>query len=475
MVAVAAQTRVVELLSNQLPEIIAGIFFALAALVAFATASIRRRGGVRVLVWLGIWAAIFGINELLHTPAVNNLLPSLWRAPAGFISVSISYLVLVAANFAFLEFTTGVLRVLVKSIIAAALAIAILGIGAFLISGSEEAFLLYNNILAGVGSAALCVVLLVPPLSRKYIILPRHRVLTVGTLVFAVQALHGNFATVFHYYSPGILSPLGFAVFLMSLGYTAMNMIVTNERRLLSIDNELAIARQLQLSILPPSVPQVSRLRVAASYSPMSSVGGDFYQFVQVDDHRIGFLVADVSGHGVPAALIASMIKTAIHSLDGCIHEPAEVLRRLGAILSADLRGQFVSAAYLWIDTETRNAAYSAAGHPPLLLWRADDKNLMRIESNGLLFGVLPDARFPQRNFQLAAGDRILLYTDGVTEPENGAGEAFGDQRLEHVIRQNSLRPAAELSDRLVNEIRAWLPASENQHDDITLIVIDVL
>lgn len=226
-------------------------------------------------------------------------------------------------------------------------------------------------------------------------------------LVFQAQSIHANLATAFHYNSPGILGSVGFAVLLLSLGYTSMDMIVSNERRLLSIDNELAIARQLQLSILPCGVPQVSKLRVAASYLPMTSVAGDFYQFLPVDDHRIGFLVADVSGHCVPAALIASMIKTAMHSIDGCAHQPAEVLRRLSAVL--------------------------------------------------------------------AAGDRILLYTDGVTEPENEAGEAFGDQRLEQVIREHQSRSAAELSEHLVTEVRSWQSASVNQQDDITLVVIDVL
>ena len=207
----------------------------------------------------------------------------------------------------------------------------------------------------------------------------------------------------------------------------------------------------------------------------MTSVAGDFYQFLPVDDHRIGFLVADVSGHGVPAALIASMIKTAMHSIDGCAHQPAEVLRRLSAVLFGDLRGQFVSVAYLWIDTAAHTATYSAAGHPPLLLWRAGEHRLVRIESNGLLLGVVPEVEFPQQSLRLAAGDRILLYTDGVTEPENEAGEAFGDQRLEQVIREHQSRSAAELSEHLVTEVRSWQSASVNQQDDITLVVIDVL
>jgi phosphoserine phosphatase RsbU/P len=207
----------------------------------------------------------------------------------------------------------------------------------------------------------------------------------------------------------------------------------------------------------------------------MTAVAGDFYEFLPVDQHRAGFLVADVSGHGVPAALIASMIKVAAKSVAAWAYDPAEVLRRLSGILSGQLSGQFVSAAYLWIDTETRQARYSAAGHPPLLCWRAGVGRLERIESNGLLFGVLPDSDYPVCDVPLASGDRFLLDTDGVVEPENDGGEAFGDHKLEQVVRSGQSCTASELSERLLSEVRNWESASMTQQDDITLIVIDVV
>jgi serine phosphatase RsbU (regulator of sigma subunit) len=207
----------------------------------------------------------------------------------------------------------------------------------------------------------------------------------------------------------------------------------------------------------------------------MMAVAGDFYEFLPVDQHRAGFLIADVSGHGVPAALIASMIKIAVQSVATWANDPGELLRRLGNILAVQLRGQFVSAAYLWIDTETCTARYSAAGHPPLLCWRPAAGELQRIESNGLIFGVFPDAEYPVCDLPLASGDRFLLYTDGVSEPENAAGNAFGDLRLEQVVRGNQSCTASELSEQLLAELRNWQPASTTQQDDITLLVIDVL
>jgi len=249
--------------------------------------------------------------------------------------------------------------------------------------------------------------------------------------------------------------------------------VFADERHLLAIEDELAIAREIQASILPSSVPELSRLRISAAYCPMTAVAGDFYWFIAIDPNRAGFLVADVSGHGVPAALIASMIKVAMQSVVTCADDPSSVLRGLERALSGQPRGQFVSAAYLWLDTESHKALYSAAGHPPLLHW--SQGKLERIQSNGLIFGVESDCDYPVREISITTGDRFLLYTDGLIEPENTNGESFDDRRLEEVVRDNQLRPASELSDRLLSELRHWQPASAAQQDDITLIVIDVL
>ena len=168
------------------------------------------------------------------------------------------------------------------------------------------------------------------------------------------------------------------------------------------------------------------------------------------------------------------MIKVAMQSGVPCAHDPRAVLCGLNRVLSRQLRGQFVSTAYLWLDTENRTGLHSAAGHPPLLRWRQG--KLERIESNGLLFGGIPECDdYPVFTMSINPCDRFLLYTDGVTEPENGHGDSFGDRKLEQVVRDNDGRPASELSDELLSEIRHWQPASITQQDDITLIVIDVV
>jgi sigma-B regulation protein RsbU (phosphoserine phosphatase) len=294
-------------------------------------------------------------------------------------------------------------------------------------------------------------------------------------LVFGLFALYTNLSYVLDVRSLSFpfLNELIFALFLFSFAYVAAQKVFASESRLLTIESELEVARQIQASILPTRLPEVTNLRIAVAYRPMTAVAGDFYEFLEVDQHRVGILVADVSGHGVPAALIASMIKVAAQSVVACAPDPTELLRGLNRILSGHLREQFVSAAYLWVDTEIAQARYSAAGHPPLLCWR--EGNLKRIESNGLLFGVPAESDYPVFDLALNPGDRLVLYTDGVIEPENAAGESFGDRRLEQVVRDNQSRPPLDFSNQLLSEVRDWQPASLTQQDDITLIVVDVV
>jgi serine phosphatase RsbU (regulator of sigma subunit) len=207
----------------------------------------------------------------------------------------------------------------------------------------------------------------------------------------------------------------------------------------------------------------------------MTSVAGDFYQFVRSDNNHLGILVADVTGHGVPAALISSMIKVAMQSVTIFADDPAQVLGGLNRILLSEAGGQFASAAYIWIDTEKREALYSAAGHPPLLCWRNTTGEMQRIESNGLLLGIKPDSQYPVCSVRFEPSDRLLLYTDGVTETENATGEAFGDRQLERTVRNHPLLPASELSLLVHSELQSWRPAAVSQQDDITLIVVDIL
>jgi phosphoserine phosphatase RsbU/P len=454
-------------------DIISGTVFLFGGLTACFIAVMRRRGSVRVLVWLGVWSAMYGIQPLAYSPAVVGLLPHWFQVGVPYLLTVISYLILVVASLAFLELTTGKLRFFLQVVILVGLAIGLAGIGFFIFAGSQYKLITYNYLLVTCLLLVLTTVVAVPGLSRKFLVIPDRGVLAVGMLVFGMEALYTNLARPLGYQTPQILGSLGFAVLLFSFGYVALQMVFRNERRLLSIESELAIAREIQTSILPSSSPELKDLRITAAYRPMTAVAGDFYEFIPLDQNRVGFLVADVSGHGVPAALIAAMIKVAMQSVVPWADDPREVLRGLNRILFGQLQDQFVTAAYLLVDTQNHKALYSAAGHPPLI--RSHGSKLERIESNGIVFGVMPDPDYPVCDMPISPGDRFLLYTDGVIEPENASGDSFGPCKMDQVVRDNQSRPPSELVDQLLSEIRQWQPASMAQQDDITLIVIDVV
>jgi sigma-B regulation protein RsbU (phosphoserine phosphatase) len=467
------EDQLLAMLRGQLADIVLGAVFLFIGLAACSIAVIRPRSGVRLVIWLGIWSAMYGTGLLSRSPAVVTSLPLVLQTSVPYVNTLIAYLLTVFAMLAFLELSRGGIRILIKILIVAEVVVAVVGIGWCAVGGSADKFIPHHRLVSDCGLLVLITVVTVKKLSDKFLVLLNRRVLAAGTLVFAIEALWSNVLRPRGYQQSGLSSHLAFAVFLLSFGYVAVQIIFDNERRLQTIEDELKVARELQFSILPSAVPEVRSLRIAVAYRPMADVAGDFYEFIPVDEKRVGILVADVTGHGVPAALIASMIKVAMQSVMPRAHEPREVLRGLNRILYELLRNQLVSAAYLWLDTGNGKALYSAAGHPPLLRWR--EGKLEGIESNGLLFGVIPEADYPVCDLSIHSGDRFLLYSDGVTESQNTRGDFFGDRKLEQVVRDNQSRPPSELSQQLLSEIRVWQSASMAQQDDITLIVIDAV
>jgi phosphoserine phosphatase RsbU/P len=458
---------------EQVGVVILGTIFLFIGLAAGCIAAIRGRDAGRILAWFGVFSAMYGGRLFAEVPTAFSLLAGPFWPYAPQLVWIITYVILIPALLFWAELSLGALRRFMQLMVFPASVIALAGIFATLSQQSPRRFIPYNNILAICLLFVIAVANVVPRIGRKYLII-QSRVSAVGTLILAAAVIHENLKTFISLGDYPLFEPLALSLFVLSQGWVAAEKVFADERRLLSIENELTIAREIQTSILPSGVPDLSRLRISAAYCPMTAVAGDFYWFIVVDPTRAGFLVADVSGHGVPAALIASMIKVATQSVVPCADDPQAVLRGLERALSGQLRDQFVSAAYLWLDTENRKALYSAAGHPPLLRWR--EGKLERIQSNGLLFGVNWECdAYPVCTMPIQPGDRFLLYTDGVTEPENAHGDCFGDIRLEQVVRDNQWHPPSELSDELLSEIRHWQPTSITQQDDITLIVIDVL
>ena len=302
------------------------------------------------------------------------------------------------------------------------------------------------------------------------------RVFIAGFLVWVLFVVHANLLGL--KILPGHnVEFLGFLVFVGSLGYISAHRTFSNEERLLAINKELEIARRIQSSTLPQGVPTLKGLEIAVCYVPMSAVAGDFYDFLSVDEKRVGVLVADVTGHGVPAALIASMLKVAFVGQAAHAHDPARVLTGLNRSLCGKFEAHFVTAAYLFVDLEKSLLRYSAAGHPPLMLASRAAGEVREIEQNGLMLGMFPGAAYSSVEIPVAPGDRCLLYTDGVFEAKNAAQEEFGKSRCKEFLETKRDIPAARFADTLLQSIAAFCghdPARAPE-DDITLLVIDFL
>jgi|SRR5215472_10157475 len=455
---------------EQAAAIALGTIFLFLGIPSCVVALFRSREYRRILGWFGVFSTMYGVRLFAEVPAAFGLHAEPFLRIASRLVWLTTYLILIPAILFWAELSRGWVRRFAQGMAIVACAIALPGIIAVFLNAPLR-FIHYNNIAVICLLLVLAVVSVFPRLAKKYMAVPS-RVLAAGTVILAVAVIHENLRTFLPLREYPLFEPVAMALFMLSQAWVAAEKIFSDQRRLLSIENELAIASEIQASILPASVPNLQRLRISAAYLPMTAVAGDFYWFIAVDPNRAGFLVADVSGHGVPAALIASMIKVAMQSVLPCANDPAAVLEGLEGTLQGQLSGQFVSAAYLWLDTETCEGLYSAAGHPPLLRWHGG--HLERLESNGILMGVSPHNHFPVRRMPIQPGDRFLLYTDGLSEPENAAGVPFGDH-LEDVIRRHQAGSAPQLSDQLLLEVGRWQPAAMAQQDDITLIVIDVL
>ncbi|HMD43463.1 MAG TPA: SpoIIE family protein phosphatase [Candidatus Acidoferrum sp.] len=246
-------------------------------------------------------------------------------------------------------------------------------------------------------------------------------------------------------------------------------------RQLVAINIELEMARQIQLSILPRDTPKLSGLDIVARYMPMTSVAGDFYDFIVVDDKHVGVLIADVSGHGLPSALIASMLQVALSAQAAHASDPARVLSGLNQALCGKFEHNFVTAAYVYVDMEKKMMTYAGAGHPPLLFWRNSVGKVSEVVENGLFLGMFPEATYTSLELPVAASDRLILYTDGVPETKSPSELEFGTARFMKFMDSHQQLAVDQFADGLLDELSRWSeqPRGQGQQDDITVLTID--
>ncbi len=245
--------------------------------------------------------------------------------------------------------------------------------------------------------------------------------------------------------------------------------------QLLTIQKELETAREIQFSILPEEIPKIGGLDIAARYIPMTAVAGDFYDFIVVDEKHVGILVADVSGHGMPSALIASMLKIALAAQEQHAADPAQLLLGLNQALCGKFQRHYVTAGYLFLDMLKGTLRYAGAGHPPLLLWSRSE-GVRAVEENGLFLGKFTQAAYSFVEIPFKPGDWALLYTDGIPETTNPSQIEFGADRFRQFLETDKSTSADHFADRLLKELSQWSvrDSGEDSDDDVTLVAIHV-
>ena len=237
------------------------------------------------------------------------------------------------------------------------------------------------------------------------------------------------------------------------------------------LETEVQLARQIQQTFIPESLPQFTDWELAARWKTARQVGGDFYDVFDLPNKKLGLFIADVADKGVPAALFMALTRTLVRAAVIETDSPAEALKRVNDLLVPDTKqGMFVTAVYAVLDMDRHELTYVNAGHNPPL-WIKCDGTIEKLTRTGIALGAAEDVRYEQRVVPLEKDDSVLLYTDGLTESFNYDGEFFGEERLIEAIRANLCSSAGDLLDVVDKSLLDFvqdMPAA----DDLTMLVL---
>ena len=240
------------------------------------------------------------------------------------------------------------------------------------------------------------------------------------------------------------------------------------------LEAQLEVARQVQLQLLPPRDPEIEGYDISAYNFPTEEVSGDYYDWVRIYDDQIGIVIADVSGKGVPAALLMAFLRASLRAATHIGYAPHISMSKVNYLLWESIeRNQFVTAFYGILDATNRTLSYSNAGHSPALLMKADGTARFE-ERGGVPLGMFRDSRYYEYFETIEPGEVFVLYTDGVTEAMNPAGEEYGRDRLVAAVREGRDQSARDMLDTLHRDLMAWTEG-QGADDDVTYFIIKAL
>jgi len=242
-----------------------------------------------------------------------------------------------------------------------------------------------------------------------------------------------------------------------------------------SILKEMEIAKQIQLSLLPPAPPPLAGIDCAGRCVSATHIGGDYYD-IFLNGDEVEMVMADVSGHSVGAALMMVETRSVLQAQLQTPHSPAEILEVLNRLLHDDLsRAElFITMSYLSYHLKSGRLRYTNAGHPPPLLYRASGNSFLELDADGLIIGVKKEVSFEERSLNIERGDLLSLYTDGIIEAEGADGELFGTRRLQTILSREHSKPAAEIISAVLSAVRAF-SGQVSFKDDISMLVLKFL
>jgi sigma-B regulation protein RsbU (phosphoserine phosphatase) len=237
-----------------------------------------------------------------------------------------------------------------------------------------------------------------------------------------------------------------------------------------AVERENIMALNIQKSLLPQKNPDVSGFRIFTIWEPTRVVSGDYYDFIHLKENNLGIALADVCGHGFPAALLMSNVQASFRIISSHDHSPKEVCDHLNSIMNSYLMPEkYTSFFYGILDAERREFVYANAGHPFPIIIRSNGE-INYLTNGGLLLGVNPNTSYEQSIINLEKGDILLLYSDGIVETRNAAGEEFGENRLIEFCKKNMNLKEKIFRENILTALDKF--SNSNIDDDITLVVI---
>ncbi len=243
------------------------------------------------------------------------------------------------------------------------------------------------------------------------------------------------------------------------------------------LQKEMEMAEQIQKALIPSHLPQLPNLQIGTIYKAARMVGGDLFDFIPIDDHTLGVVVADVSGKGVPGSLVMSMVRTAVRLESRGNHSARDILIRVNNFVAHDIKkGMFVTAILALIDTSTGEINFVSAGHNPLIHFHYDTKKAELVNAPGMPVGIKADKSLfknalKEARISFKTNDLLLVYTDGVTEGRGQQKQTYGTDRMIDIISENSEKSAIELARMIEDDIIRFMGKTD-QHDDITMVIL---